>query len=115
MFFGLFFCCLEFCFLCEFSEGLGVLFLEAGSVAGLVGHDDLEGVVVGLLGFGGAFVDGGDLGSLAYWVWGCLLWSVSVAAWGGWVWLRGGGWCSDLFRSCTWRCWRFCMFPRSRL
>ncbi len=37
VFSGLFFCCLEFCFLCEFSEGLGVLFLEGGSVAGLDG------------------------------------------------------------------------------
>jgi len=54
VFAGLFFCCFESCFLCEFSEGLGVLFLEGGSVAcldGFVGHDDLEGVVVGLLGF----------------------------------------------------------------
>jgi len=51
-----FFCCLESCFLCEFSGGLGVLFLEAGSVAGLDG----------LLGFGGAFVDGGDLGSVEF-------------------------------------------------
>jgi len=37
VFSGLFFGCLEFCFLCEFSEGLGVLFLEGGSVAGLDG------------------------------------------------------------------------------
>jgi len=51
-----FFCCLESCFLCEFSEGLGGLFLEFDSVAALYG----------LVGFGGVFVDGGDLSSVEF-------------------------------------------------